>query len=49
MLEKVIDKRAGKSRSEPLDQGGNQVASGIYFYRMTLAGIVDTKKMLLIK
>ena len=31
------------------DQGGNQVASGIYFYRMTSAGSVDTKKMLLMK
>ncbi|MCX6831936.1 MAG: T9SS type A sorting domain-containing protein [candidate division Zixibacteria bacterium] len=31
------------------DQGGNQVASGIYFYRMTSAGAVDTKKMLLMK
>jgi serine protease len=31
------------------DQGGNQVASGIYFYRMASAGSVDTKKMLLMK
>jgi flagellar hook assembly protein FlgD len=31
------------------DQGGNQVASGIYFYRMVSAGSVDTKKMLLMK
>jgi serine protease len=31
------------------DQGGNQVASGIYFYRMISDGSVDTKKMLLMK
>jgi serine protease len=31
------------------DQGDNQVASGIYFYRMSSAGMVDTKKMLLMK
>jgi serine protease len=31
------------------DVNGNGVASGVYFYRMTSNGMVDTKKMLLMK
>ena len=31
------------------DQGGNQVASGVYLYRLTVGNKVESKRMLLIK
>jgi hypothetical protein len=31
------------------DEGGNQVASGIYFYQLRIEGFCDTKKMILVK
>ena len=31
------------------DQGGSQVSSGVYFYRLTAGNYTDTKKMMLLK
>jgi flagellar hook assembly protein FlgD len=31
------------------DDSGNQVASGVYFYRLTTDNYVETKKMMLVK
>jgi hypothetical protein len=49
----LVDREADAGQYQAVwdgvDENGNQVASGIYFYKMSTAGFVETRKMVLMR
>lgn len=53
LVRTLVDGHVGPGRHEVmwngLDGSGNTAASGVYFYRLTTPGLVDTRKMVLLR
>ena len=53
MIKRLVDETVGAGDHSVawmgVDQRGSRVASGVYFFRMRAGGVVDTKRVVMIK